>query len=216
MVEFPQRQSPPQPNDLLSRFEGLTTEILSESLKAGAAAYRACTANHPKTSAGFYFYSEVVRVLRDLLSVYGWKPDSDANIEYVVDPPGDQRIFVLAGDAETGLPGGNPRSRHRRGSYGRHAIDRNQLVLDMSDLVEVVTPSDEDRIPTWALLHHFDVRTQRIQSELSLPVKMLDDGRVCGWSERIVLPALELVSVKIPDRRSDAEVNVEVRRRTTG
>jgi hypothetical protein len=213
MTLLPQTYSSRSPDPVAERFNGLSTDLIHEALKAGAVAQRACASNHPRTSGGYYFYSETVRVLRDKAARASWTAESDSNIEYVVAPGGLTRIWVLAGDSDTGISNGNPKSRHGRGSYGRHAIDQNQMVLDLPGLVEAEPAIDTAFVPSWALLHYFDKGLNEIRCEISLPVPVLEDGRVSAWRERIVLPAVKLGEVKIPERPTNAIVDVEIRRR---
>lgn len=193
---------------------GLTTAWLHEALEAGAIAFRACTASHPVTARGYYFYAETVRALREILAEHGWSPESDGNIEYVFHAERALRMFVLAGDGATGHAQSPLRSRRSRGPRGRQAIHRNQLVMDLPDL----SPTSEGDVATsgaWALVHHVDVEGQEVRCELSLPISVGADGRVEGWHRRIMLPELSFKAPAIPERSPTDEIDIEVRRRSS-
>lgn len=189
---------------------GLQLEALHEALSAGAVAFRACTTNHPLTARGYYFYAETVRGLRDVLD--GWEPESDSNIEYVVHPDGLVRLFVLAGDSGTGFAKAELRSRRKRGTRGRLAVNANQLVMDLGT-------HENDSVlsagQTWALVHYLDLEVGEVRAEVALPTAIADDGRVNGWERRIVLPSLPLFAPAIPERVTADDVEIEVRRKTT-
>jgi hypothetical protein len=202
-----------QADDELGAF-GLSAALLHEALEAGAIAFRACTASHPVTARGYYFYAETVRALREILAEHGWTPESDGNIEYVFHAGRSLRMFVLAGDGATGHAEAHLRSRRSRGPHGRQAIHRNQLVMDLPGL-SASGAGDGATTGAWALVHHVDVEAQEVRCELSLPVSIGTDGRVEGWHRRIVLPDLPFNAPAIPERSPTEEIDIEVRRRST-
>jgi hypothetical protein len=189
---------------------------LTDAVSAGFTAYRSCTADHPATAAGYYFYSETVRALRESVGKRGWTAECDSNIEYVVHPDGHVRLFVLAGDGGTGYGAADLRSRRSRGERGRLAVHRNQLRLPVEENNSSADAASGEKplrqIQTWALVHFVDAGAAEVRVELSLPTGISEEGRVEGWARRIILPSVG-PSLSIPEPAAQPRIDVPVARR---
>jgi hypothetical protein len=171
---------------------GLRTDTLTATLTAGAAAAALCTSNHPPNFSGLIFWGDAVRALRDLLMAEGWRSDNSYNYPTAVRGDGALAIAIASGDEWTGraeAPDGHPSTNHAKGAATQRAVERN-MMLPFYDQLPPQADDVDGRPSTWVLLHHRE--GNMIRCELSRPTAINTSGYVETWSERIVLPTIEL------------------------
>jgi len=97
------------------------------------------------------------------------------------------------------------------------AVEKNlgQFELFISSATVQTEPATREPL-TYLLLSHRDEVFREVRMELSCP-HTLADGLVCGWIERILLPAIPLDPIDPATRRTDDEeapsIDVDVIRR---
>lgn len=201
---------------------GLTSAMLREAIRDGQAAGDFCTTAHPVFYPGCRVYGETNGSLRLRLATEGWTFNDSDNIPRAVSPDGSVVITAIQGDANTGLRHGRQvQTRRPRKTASLRIIKRN-----LQFLIEAVLPEDDPELsdemaglgelgPTWFLLYYRDGDT--VRCEVSLAAGVSDTGRLLTWSERLILPEIDLLDGNSPSR-SDSEpppeVDVPVTRRT--
>ena len=195
---------------------GLDPESLQGVVQRGMAAAVSCTRNHPAVLSGILGWGETVCALREVLLPKGWKRLDEGNLPLTVSESGAFAITVATGDEDTGRPEGSPCTKSKKGPRVASAVSANQLQL-FPVTVSLRTDEDADRA-TWLLLIHRDPLSRELRSELSRPVNMGVDGRVDGWSERIILSAVPfdddtILLPKSPTDSPSPDIVVEVKRR---
>jgi hypothetical protein len=172
----------------------LDVDLLIEVVMAGEAARATCNANDPRNLPGLLAWARIVRALRERTAPRGYKRSDDGGLPCAVNAAGTVAIAVATGNGATGSDE-MPRTRNPKGPATHAAIAKNQLALfDLSsvDLSAALPPevaATPDRITLFLLVS----RTPgEIRSELSLPAKTDETGRVVGWTDRIPLPAIKL------------------------
>lgn len=170
---------------------GLTIQILADAVLAGYYAAAATTLHHPKNHAGFVSWSEPVKMLRDLLIALGWVAEDIDGQPLVRNARNTVAITVSGGDHSTGLKEHQPKTRSPKGPVTLHAVETNSYWLfpDMEKADRLRIQRINQR-QMFMLLIYMDDELGEIRSELSLPVATDGTNHICGWSERIILPAI--------------------------
>jgi hypothetical protein len=203
----------PFPPSHLDRLFGVTAEPFVAALAAGAVAASAATVHHATNAAGTFFFHDALATLRDELSKTGWKNLSSGNLEYSMHPKGRHRVFVLAGDSNTGDALATPHSRRPRGSQGKEQVIQGQLDFALAELGLDGT-LDASTVTTWALLHYFDKAKEVVKGEVSVPAAIDSSGCVTDWRARILLPDVDLGPGRIAQMPAGTPpANFEVRRK---
>lgn len=206
-------------SDPVSAYKALTTLGLSEEslLSAVAQGYMAranCTANHPPLFPSFVAWGETVRALREQLAPMGWERSDENNYSRTLHPDGHIAIAVATGNEATGISDQSPVTKSVKGPNTVEAVEVNQLQAWLPGLEPVKTKGEDDLAQpnTWALLIHH--AGDEIRSELSRSIGIGIDGRISGWSERIILRSVpidpEPMSIAPP---SQPDLDVQVRRK---
>ena len=108
----------------------------------------------------------------------------------VINPQIGVAIAVSTGDAGTGRADRDVRTKYGKGDATSVVLAQNemQLEFDMGEAAFRAKYPDtaKPRYATWYLLRRrvADV----IHSELSLPMKIGEKGKITGWKERIIFP----------------------------
>jgi hypothetical protein len=209
--------------EVISRLDelGLKVAPLREAVRRGYVATASCTANHPPLMRGIIGWGEIVCALREHLTPGGWRACDDNNYALVIDPSGKVAIAVATGDEGTGIREASPSTKSPKGPQTESAVISNQLqlTLDLFGDQDIATESshgldlaNKDSRITWYLLVH---RSQNeLRCELSRPAEINDDGRITGWTERIILDSLPLDhdTVEVtPPVQPDLEITVKRR-----
>lgn len=164
--------------------------MVKAEAERGVAERRACTAFDPPCYPGVVQWARTHRALREALVPIGWEASDAGNFSTVISPDQGTAITISTGNERTGkvgLPG--PSTKYPKGPETIAAIEKNQ---QLSLLAPPVDKSEEPatiRRATWIFL----IATDRgeVRSELSCPSEIGEDGKVCVWSERIIMLPLE-------------------------
>jgi hypothetical protein len=200
---------------------GLSLDLLLRSIRRGQHAADFCTASHPKTYPGSVAYGETVAGLREQTAASGWSFNDDDNIPRAVSPDGSVVVTAVSGNNDTGRrEGRNASTRRPRGIASVRIVRRNgQLELEALLPPHERLPAGDDEVhfgPTWYLLYCRDGDV--IRSELSLAKGVNETGALLEWSERLILPEIDL-TVPQPDRvigdDDDDAIDVPVERRVS-
>lgn len=187
----------------------LSLDVLRHAVEVGQAERNTATPHDPANAGGTLAYFGVVRTLRDQLVPQGWIPKSTANFALVAERELGVAIAASGGDKDTGQREGKPRTRNPKGNQTAQAINTNQMSLWPQ---EEAVSHDEDVGQIWFLLYHPDAHEVRM--ELSLPTTMDDQGRVNGWSTRLILDPIPLDPLApVTDYDFGPAVTVDIRKR---
>ena len=168
---------------------------------------------------GSRVHGETNGELRTQLAAMGWIMNDDDNIARSISPNGEVVITALSGDMQTGLSRGpEAQTKRPRGAAGIRIVRRNsQLVLEgllPEGDAELIDPAMLG--PTWFLLYYRDGDIAR--SELSLAKAVSDAGALLEWSERLLLPSINMLDGPAGGddhhRGDDPILDVPVTRRT--
>ena len=198
---------------------GLTVELLLTAIQPGQNAADFCTPSHPKTYPGSVAWGETTAGVRDSTSLLGWSKSNEDNIPRTTSPDGSVTIIVVSGDRRTGLRSEKaPQAKRPRGEAGIRLV-RRHAQIELEELLPVAVTSGADETitalgPTWFLMNFRDEET--VRGELSLAVGVSDSGRLLEWSERLVLPQIDLLNTpdstdRNPEIVPDVDVRVERR-----
>lgn len=180
----------------LSR-QGLSVIIPWEAAKAGYDSLLENSVHAPPSGKGIGIWSAEMGRLRELLLPKGWEKCDKDFFSTVIHYDEEIAIVVMAGNDETGLKDGKPKSRSRKvnrtrkGVAIRHAIEVNKhfLAYQHNPLWFNEMGITERPLRTWVLLHNIGPNTssfEDVRIELSLPVG-LTDGYVSTWQERLLI-----------------------------
>ena len=184
-----------QPQDLAQRLARLDLRVddLLTSVRAGVAARRTATSNHPRAFGGWLDYGERIATLREILTLRGWTKREPNGMCLVVHPDQQFAIMTALGTAGTGT-GAPVTTRRPRGETTEKAVRVNgQLELDLNlgrSPQVLKARANPPAMSTWVLLVHED--ENEVRSELSLARHMNDEGYIDDWAERIPLPAIRI------------------------
>lgn len=202
-----------QANTRLEQLD-LTVELLERVIRLADAEARTCTPMDPPSLSGLIRWGRTNRFLRQETYASGWQFDNPYNLPRTIHPSGEFAVVATSGDAATGIEYGYPTTKYGKGIATRSAVATNgQLVLEF-DNIDPIPAGVDVNLATWFLLY-YDSDTQ-VMSELSLPSAIDESGFIEDWSERIILPVINLAdgssSIRPrgdgPDLGPDAEVRV--------
>jgi hypothetical protein len=125
-------------------------------------------------------------------------------------------IIFQTGDENTGiLAGVEPTTRNPKGTATRDKVSANVEQLALFELVPRDGPAGQSY--NWVFLAA--VVDGFLRTELSLPRDINEEGKPCGWAERIILPEEPLARDAAttnpdtgdkPDNTSTDDVNIDV------
>lgn len=171
------------------------------------------TPNHPRIFPGLEMWGWAVASLGEQLRPLGWIRIDVGNFPLTVCEDLGIAIAIAAGDEGTGVPSAVPSNRSKKGRNTIDAVEANQQ-FDLFDEFIPRPKQDSDEHETWVLLHYTDPVKKEVRIELSRPSEIGEDGKICAWSERIVLTplqfdgdALEIIPPSGP------EIQIDVRRK---
>lgn len=174
-------------HDVQTKLEsmGLTIEALSRVSVAVAGAFNSTTSFHPSAAAGTYMYHEGTAALRRVCVPLGYDFDEDGHQPRTFSDALGVSIIFQTGDENTGLlTGTEPTTRNPKGSATREKVSANSHQFALFNLATPETP--EGVSYHWVFLAA--VVDGVVRAELSLPRDLTEDGKPCGWVERIILP----------------------------
>lgn len=173
-----------------------------------------CTKLDPPTFRGTTTWAVAVRAFRRQSLPDGWKPNDKHGFSRTVTPDGARAIVVATGTSGTGRAKGSPKTKSKKGPKALEAINARAIQLG---LIELLGPEPEKQpdpeIWFWLLRHaRTTAGKKRVYSEVSRPSSIGTEGRVIGWSERIILPRLDIDgdggSLRVPEPGPQFDVDV--------
>lgn len=181
----------PQPEDPAQRLTRLDLRVadLLICVRAGIAARRTATSNHPRAFGGWLDYGERVATLAEIHAPRGWTRREPNGMCLVVHPEQRVAIMTALGTAGTGTSAPVTTRRPRGGTTEKVVRINGQLEFDLGPQVPS-TPANPLPMPTWVLLVHED--EHEVRSELSLARHMSEEGYIDDWVDRIPLPAIRI------------------------
>jgi hypothetical protein len=209
---------------------GLSKAKLWEALEVAQGERRLCTPFDPISLPGNIFWGRLTRKLRETYVPNGWKWGRPASIELVVNAKAGFAITACSGTESTGRRGENPKqvptSKYPKGSAMHKRVRANEPVLPGMEAYAPANAEDETYagLPTWCLLHYSEPikddegEHTRLWAELSLPIRVGEQGKIVGWKERILLDHKDFPEPWIPDVSEDdptgplTEINVPIER----
>lgn len=195
---------------------GLSADFLSVVGDRILAAYNQTTPNDAAGASGQYAYLAAVRALRDVLGPHGWEPFKRQNLEMVISPTKQMAIITSSGDGLTGLDGDEPRTKNPKGNQTKDFIVKNRNQDFLFPELEPAEPNfNQDSIPTWVLLYHYDRILSEMRMELSLPIHIdISDLRVDQWFTRVRFPAIKFDKTPAPQPYGSAQnFEIEIKRK---
>jgi hypothetical protein len=201
-----------EPDEVTVRLSRLSLSVrtLRDAVIAGETARLSCTANMPACFPGMAAWAYTVTALRDILLPHRWTKSDAGNYPLVVHPNGGFAIGVATGNDDTGSRYSVPKTKFPKGPATIEKVVQNGSTLFGEPIwLRRIEPAPEQF--TWLLLlgHAAD----GLRSELSLPNSIGEDGRVDGWSERIILPTFNPnegngLPIPLPEPGPDFDVDV--------
>lgn len=199
---------------------GVPPELVGHAVRVGHLRSDFTTEAHPRTYPGTVVWGETTGALRGGLSLLGWKMDDTDNISRAISPNGEVTVVAVRGNEFTGMRSRYERlnTRRPRGEAGVRIVKQNtqyELALREGGVQE-----RHDLVPnlggTWFLLYNRvgDV----VRCELSFARAVSDSGKLLRWSERLILPDVDLLlppSDSGEDDTTPPEVDVPVTRRAS-
>ena len=159
--------------DITIKNMGLDKGSLEQAIKDGLIQYKRSSPLHPLTHAGSTAWGEIVYVVRaKLLSLgNGWSFYQKDGLSITHNKGTGIAIIVTSGDKDTGLSGGSPSTKNKKGPSTRNIVNNNQPSLfepiHSENLADAESPLDSTE--TWVLLYCIDKIAKEIRFELSLP-----------------------------------------------
>lgn len=154
-----------------------------------------CTKLDPPSYRGMVTWGTTVRSIRAQQMPNGWTHDDAGNFSRTITPDGARAIVVATGTKGTGERYGTPVTRSPKGPRTLAAIKANVIQLELGPSLIPLAEPEKAEPQTWFwLLRH--ARTaegaRRVYSELSLPSGLIRGGRIVAWSQRIIVPRLDI------------------------
>lgn len=197
---------------------GLTADRLRGALMNGYGYAASCTSHHPLTLPGTLAWGQTIAALRDELVGDGWTVGRHRNLESVINPSRSHGVLVTSANSDAGNPGGELRTRYRKGEATALAVSQNvqmsfgALAINEADAV-LLADAEVQAGQTWLLLHRLDSMTDTIRAELSLP-DFIEHGWITGWAERVMLDPIEFsTDVDMGTDDGDDDIDIDVVRR---
>jgi hypothetical protein len=208
---------------LLSGYSLPTIEQIHAVFLDSNAARATCTGLDPITFAGTTMSGVAVRSLRRIVLSEGWTMTNRGGLSLTVSPDKKRAIAVSTGSSGTGKEKGFPRTKSKKGKKMVEAITAPGMQFAMIELIGP-TPEKEPEPDIWILLYRYvrpkrkDDDRRRIYIELSQPHPdgINKRGRIVGWSERLIIPPLDInkrdtgIRTRVPE---GPQIDVDVFRR---
>jgi hypothetical protein len=206
-----------------------TVQQFQDALLEGNLARSTCTKLDPPSFRGTTGWAVPIRSLRRQMLPAGWTKNDKGNFSRTVAPDGNRQIVVSTGTSGTGKEKGKPKTRSFKGPKALTLLALNTAQYELDALlaqlpIEVPEPEAEREPETWWLLIQYrraKSGTWRIYSELSLPDGRIEPNpkkekaRIVGWSERLILPRIDIAGEgtrqRIPEPGPEFDVSVSRR-----
>ena len=194
---------------------GLSEELLLEAIRAGYEHAGEFTSHDPPSARGISVWRVVVRTLRDRLVPDGWLVENPHNYALTVHPSREWAIAVARGDYATAQTGDRLTTQSPKGPMTRRVVEQNRQLSFSDSAPDVWSVYSPTGVRTWILLYYWDERAgedAELNCELSLPLRMDDQGHVSEWEERIPISDISgSNSEEYDEAEDDVEVTVRFR-----
>jgi hypothetical protein len=201
----------PDPRDVDDQLAelDLRVEDLVAAVRAGIAARRTATLNHPSAYGGWRDYGERTAALREVHATRGWTSQETRGVCLTVHPDGRLALMSAIGNAATGTAAEGLTTLRRRGEATKPVVAANaQMEFELDDIEgEAAKPWTSGSMPTWVLLVHTE--GDEVRSELALARHMDEDGYIDDWIRRIPLPIIRLNDMLTEEPIADDERGAE-------
>jgi len=210
----------PDPHAVYRRLEelGVPPDVVMESVRIGYGKADFTTAAHPPTYPGTVVWGEITGAFRERMAIRGWGIKNEENVPKSISPDGIVRIVAVRGNDKTGVRSAHEQlsTRRPRGNAGVRIIKMNtqyELCIQDGGRSANLAPGMGG---TWFLLYNRVGDVVRI--ELSFASAVNRSGNLIRWSERLILPDLDLLEPPTSDgvvfgSDPSPEVDVPVARR---
>ena len=218
--------NPNEVGNQLQQLGKLTQEDFQQAISAANLSRADETAHSTKGYAGSTFYSNLIKQLRDILVVKGFKPHTHQNIELVLNDT--VAIAVCKGDENTGKTTQDPHSARKKGGVtlalfglSQNELPQNGELFEESDSLKINRGKlqleiDGKERDVWILMHYSQKIANgeyRVKTELSQPSTYDNKGRINFFSNRIMLELMDLNIESQPNSETqftdDIDFNIE-------
>jgi hypothetical protein len=218
--------NPHEVGNQLQQLGKLTQEDFQQAISAANLSRADETAHSTKGYAGSTFYSNLIKQLRDILVVKGFKPHTHQNIELVLNDT--VAIAVCKGDENTGKTTQDPHSARKKGGVtlalfglSQNELPQNGELFEESDSLKINRGKlqleiDGKERDVWVLMHYSQKIANgeyRVKAELSQPSTYDNKGRINFFSNRIMLELMDLNIESQPNSETqftdDIDFNIE-------
>ena len=218
--------NPHEVGNQLQQLGKLTQEDFQQAISAANLSRADETAHSTKGYAGSTFYSNLIKQLRDILVVKGFKPHTHQNIELVLNDT--VAIAVCKGDEYTGKTTQDPHSARKKGGVtlalfglSQNKLPQNGELFEESDSLRINRGKlqleiDGKERDVWILMHYSQKIADgeyRVKAELSRPSTYDNKGRINSFSDRIMLDLMGLNIESQPNSETqftdDIDFNIE-------
>ena len=218
--------NPREVGNQLQQLGKLTQEDFQQAISAANLSRADETAHSTKGYAGSTFYSNLIKQLRDILVVKGFKPHTHQNIELVLNDT--VAIAVCKGDENTGKSTQDPHSARKKGGVtlalfglSQNELPQNGELFEESDSLKINRGKlqleiDGKERDVWVLLHYSQKIADgeyRVKAELSRPSTYDNKGCINSFSGRIMLDSMGLNIESQPNTETqftdDIDFNIE-------
>ena len=196
---------------------GITVELCHDVVRQGQGLADFCTVSHPRWYPPLVASAETTAALRDATAALGWSFADEERIATTTSPDGAVTITVNSGDEWTGLRGRrHAQTRSPRGAASVRLV--RQKTQYEFDVLLPISERQQSELDTgepsemWYLLFRREGDT--VRSELSRAKGITDSGALIEWSERLLLPEIDMldgpppVSRRTPEPTPDVDVPV--------
>lgn len=199
---------------------GINILDLGRVVRLGAIPSTMTDALDASTAGGQFQYLYTIRHLRNYLSpARGWHHKDPTGLERTIHESGQIAVLVSSGDSYTGDGTKTPRTRNDKGS----AMKRKVLDLNRANYFEGFSPEQieigANRCSTYILLYFTDKKKSEIRFELSYPLELDRQDRICSWDYRWIGTPIPLTPNDAPAERrivlgthESVKADVQIRR----
>jgi len=197
---------------------GWRHQDLLEVVDSMVLARNSCTENDAPGAPGMRAYFDGTRRLREVGCQHpGWEASNDHNIATIYNRERGLRIAVCNSDDGTGVMGGQPQNRSKKGSATEWAVNGMQLTLDLllDEATNVIAfERAKGGVQIWYLYVY--ASGDSVRAELSYPSK-IENGFFVDYYERIILIGSDedqvgMVQHAAEQGADDLEINVTRKR----
>lgn len=164
--------------------------LFERAIRAGQLSADLCTDAHPRTAGGLMAYLDTTGRFRTELMLLKWQPTDEKNISKIISPDGSLTIICSSGNEHTGIATGRAGTRNPRGPASVQVINRNYCQGELSGFEDPQIIQIRPDNQTWYWLFHRDGSI--VCSEVSLPIRVSDDGSSQDFVTRKILPPVNL------------------------